>query len=41
MALAIFDAFQKKITMTKSSANFVSPEPDGHDFYLENLHLMS
>ena len=32
--LVIFSAFLKKITMTRSSANFLSPEPNGQGYVL-------
>ena len=37
--LAIFSAFLKKITTTKSSANFLSPEPNGQGFNLIQTYL--
>ena len=33
LALVIFSAFLKKITKTRSSAKFLSPEPNGQGSY--------
>ena len=37
LPLVISSAFLKEITKTKSSANFVSPEPNGHGLNLITL----
>ena len=35
----IFSAFLKKVTMTKSNANFLTPKANGQDYYLNDLSM--